>query len=385
MEHAEILHRCFRCGYCKLPGNYADFNCPAYLQRRFETYSPGGRMWLLRAWLDGRIEGGPRFQDIVFTCTACGNCVVQCTLPNLKDHLLAAFTAGKQELLAKGTVPAAVRACLERVQKFGNPYGLARRKRAEWAAPDAVAAYKGQDYLFWAGDEGSFDPRGRQIARSAAALLTRLGVSIGTLGAEQVSDGNEVRAMGEVELFEELAATNTATFAAAGVQRILCLSPHGFNALKNHYPQLGATVQVRHYTQVLAGAIAKARFKADLAPQTVTYHDSCYLGRHNNEYWSARKVLAAVPGLKVVEMARNLQNALCCGGGGGNLFTGILGGGPDAAACARVREAAATGADVLAVACPSCAIMFEDAVKQEKLEGRLQVKEISEIVAERMA
>jgi len=385
MRHADILHRCFRCGYCKLPGNYADFNCPAYLERRFETYSPGGRMWLIRAWLEGRIKTSPRLQDILFSCTACGNCVEQCTLANIKDQLLMAFTAGKEQLLAGGAVPPAVRDCLERLQKYGNPYGVARRKRADWAVSTAVAAFAGQDHLFWVGDEGAYDPRGQQIARSVAGLMARLGVSFGILGADEVSDGNEAKAMGEYDLFEELAATNTAAFAAAGAGSIIALSPHGFNALKNDYPKSGGALAVQHYTQVVAARMAKARFRDDGPAQTVTYHDSCYLGRHNKEYWSARKVLAAVPGLKLVEMERNLQNALCCGGGGGNLVTGILGSGADAAARVRVREAVATGAQVLAVACPTCAIMFEEAVKQEKLEGCLQVREISEIVAERMA
>ncbi|MGM0454189.1 MAG: 4Fe-4S dicluster domain-containing protein, partial [Thermodesulfobacteriota bacterium] len=114
MEHEDILHRCFRCGYCKLPGNYTDINCPAYLAYRFETYSPGGRMWLLRAWLDNKVETSERLAEIMFCCAACGNCVEQCAMPDFRDRILHAFTAGKEALLDAGRVPAGVRDYLTR-------------------------------------------------------------------------------------------------------------------------------------------------------------------------------------------------------------------------------------------------------------------------------
>ena len=150
MKYADILHRCFRCGYCKLPGNYSDFNCPAYAAFRFESYSPGGRMWLLRAWLEDKIEASRRFQEILFSCTACGNCVEQCTMTNIKDDLLKAFTAGKEELAGLGKVPPPVRDCLKRLQKFGNPYGLAKKKRTSWASDLGVDLFSDQEYLFLA-------------------------------------------------------------------------------------------------------------------------------------------------------------------------------------------------------------------------------------------
>ena len=231
MKYAEILHRCFRCGYCKLPGNYMDFNCPAYTAFRFETYSPGGRMWLLRAWLDHKLEPSRRFQEILFSCTACRNCVEQCTLPKIKDELLLAFTAGKSELVGEGKVPPAVRDCLTNLQKYGNPYGIPRKKRTHWAADAEVELFSDQDYLFFPGDVGSFDSQGQEIARSVATLLTRLGISFGILGEAEVSDGNEANAMGESELFRLLAEENIKHFNELNVKRIIALSPHGFNAL----------------------------------------------------------------------------------------------------------------------------------------------------------
>jgi Fe-S oxidoreductase len=383
MKYAEILHRCFRCGYCKLPGNYVDFNCPAYAAFRFETYSPGGRMWLLRAWLDHRLEPSRRFQEILFSCTACGNCVEQCALTKIKDELLLAFTAGKAELVDAGKVPPAVGDCLTKLQKYGNPYGISRKKRADWTAA-AVELFSDQEFLFFPGDVGAFDSRGREIARSVATLLTRLGVSFGILGEREVSDGNEAHAMGESELFRLLAAENIEQFNERGVKKIIALSPHGYNALKNEYPALGGAYQVFHYSQILAAHAGRLSVKDNPGKARVTYHDPCYLGRHNREYGAARKVLAALPKVEVREMDRCRQDALCCGGGGGNLFSGILANGPESPARNRVAEALETGAAILAVSCPGCAVMLEDAVKSSNLDERLQIKEISEIVNERL-
>jgi Fe-S oxidoreductase len=384
MKYADILHRCFRCGYCKLPGNYIDFNCPAYAAFRFETYSPGGRMWLLRAWLDHKLEPSRRFQEILFSCTACRNCVEQCALPKIKDELLLAFTAGKEELVNEAKVPPSVRDCLTRLQKYGNPYGISRKKRTGWNVDAEVEIFSDQEYLFFPGDVGAFDSRGQEIACSVAALLTTLEVSFGILGDREVSDGNEANAMGESELFRLLTKENIENFNKLNVKKVIALSPHGFNALKNDYPALGGSYQVFHYTQILGAKVGGLSFKDNLSPMRVTYHDPCYLGRHNREYGSARKVLAALPGVEIREMDRTMQDALCCGGGGGNLFTDILGNGPESPARNRVAEAVDTGADILAVSCPSCAVMLEDAVKSGNMDDRIQVREISEIVNERL-
>jgi Fe-S oxidoreductase len=384
MKYAEILHRCFRCGYCKLPGNYIDFNCPAYAAFRFETYSPGGRMWLLRAWLDKKIDPSRRFQEILFSCTACGNCVEQCVLTKIKDELLLAFTAGKEALVCEGKVPPPVRDCLTKLQKYGNPYGFTRKKRTAWTVGTGVEDFSDQEFLFFPGDVGAFDSRGQEIARSVATLLNRVGVTFGILGDQEVSDGNETNAMGESELFRLLAEENIKHFNELNVKKIITLSPHGFNALKNEYPKLGGTYEVFHYTQILAAHAGSLSFENNLPDISVTYHDPCYLGRHNWEYGSARKVLASLPGVKPREMGRSMQNALCCGGGGGNLFTDILGNGPESPAQNRVMEALGTDADILAVSCPTCAVMLGDAVKSTNLDKRIQVREISEIVNHRL-
>jgi Fe-S oxidoreductase len=380
MEYQEILHRCFRCGYCKLPGDYLDLNCPSYLRFRFETYSPGGRMWLLRAWLDGEIKTSPRLAEILFSCATCANCVEHCVFPKFKDDLLNAFIAGREELVNEGAAPPPVRDYFKAIHIQGNPYKLPESERGKWAEGLGLERYEGQDYLFYVGCVGSYDERGIKMARSVATLLRDLGVSFGILAAQEHCDGNDVKSMGEKGLFEHIAGQNTKAFQALGIKKIITLSPHAYNTFKNDYPKFGADFEVYHYSQILGRLVKKAAFKAAKTPLRVTFHDPCYLGRHNKEYNSPRKVLWAVPNVQYTEMERAKGNALCCGGGGGNFFTDILGTGPDSPARVRVREAAEMGAEILAVACPNCAKMLEDAIKTEDLGDKLRVMDLAEIV-----
>jgi len=380
MEYADILHRCFRCGYCKLPGNYLDLNCPSYLKFRFETYSPGGRLWLLRAWLDGEIKTSPHLAQILFSCAGCGNCVEHCVFPKFKDDLLNAIVAGRQEIVSEGAVPPSVRDYLKAMQLYGNPYKLPQDDRGRWADGLGLEPYSGQEHLFYAGCVGAYDERGQKMARSVATVLRDWGISFGILGAEERCDGNEVRYLGENALFEKMAKENIRLFKEAGVKKVIALSPHAYHAMKNEYPKWGGDFEVHHYSQMLAKAVKKAGPAPKQDNLRVIFHDPCYLGRHNKEYRAPRKVLKAIGGVRLVEMQRSKGDALCCGGGGGNFFTDILGPGPDSPARVRVREAWETGADVLAVACPKCAKMLEDAVKAEGLEEKLAVMDLAEII-----
>jgi len=385
MEYSEILHRCFRCGYCKLPSNYIDLNCPSYLNARFETYSPGGRMWLLRAWLDGEIKTSPRFAEILYSCATCGNCVEHCVFPKFKDDILKVLIAGREELVETGAVPPAVRDYFKSIHLHGNPYKLPETDRGKWADGLDLEPYSGQEYLFYVGCVGSYDERGQKSARSVASLLKSMGVSFGILGSDERCDGNELKSMGEKSLFEVIAKENIQKYQDLGVKKIVTLTPLGYHAFKNEYPTLGGDFDVFHYSQLLERAIKNVAFKRSESPVQVTFHDPCYLGRHNKEYKAPRKILSAVPGVQLKEMDRAEKDALCCGGGGGNVFTDILGGGPDSPARVRAREAADTGAQVLAVACPGCARMLDDAVKAESLHHKLQVMDLAELVNARLA
>lgn len=380
-EYTELLHRCFRCGWCKLPTNYQDFNCPAYLKYRFESFSSGGRMWLIRAWLNGEIETSERFSQIMFSCVTCKNCVEACALPKIKDKLVDIFIEARSDLVEQGRIPPAVRDYFKAVSVNGNPYKYPQEQRGVWADGLGIDRYTNQEYLFYVGDVGSYDEMGKKMARSVALLLQNAGVSFGILADEEMSDGNDVRAAGEKGLANYLAERNIKTFTDKGVEKIITLSPHGYNAIRNEYPNCGGQFKVYHYTQIVSLLLGSTISPGTLEAK-VTYHDPCYLGRWNQEYFAPRRILNAINGLDLVEMDRNMNNALCCGGGGGNFFTDMLGTGQDSSSRARIREAIDTGAEIVAVSCPQCYKMLDDAIKAEGLEDALQVRDIAQIVNE---
>jgi Fe-S oxidoreductase len=177
-----------------------------------------------------------------------------------------------------------------------------------------------------------------------------------------------------------LAEENIRLFKEIGVKKIITLDPHAFNALTKEYPKLGGKFKVWHYTQVLAMLVKDKKIPLSGYELKVTYHDPCYLGRHNEIYDPPREILSAIPGLVFSEMKRNRKNSLCCGGGGGNFMTDVSGLGKDSSSRIRVREALETGAEILAVACPICYKMLDDAVKEEGVEEKIKVQDIAEIV-----
>ena len=379
MKYADIVHRCFRCGYCKFTSDYTDFNCPTYRKFRFETYSPGGRMWLIRAWLNDEIKNSDRFQEILFSCATCANCVEHCVF-TFSEDLVNIFISAREEMINDGIIPPPVRDYLKNININGNPYKEPASERGKWAEGTLVETYKDQEYLFYIGCVGSYDERGKKIARAVGNLLVKAGLSIGILGDKENCDGNEVRTLGEAGLFQFLAEKNIALFRDLGVKKIITLDPHAFNTFKKDYPALDGEFGVYHYTQILAPLIQSGKIPLKELNDKITYHDPCYLGRHNGEYNAPRKILKAIPGIELVEMDRSRENAFCCGGGGGNFFTDILGGGEDSPSRIRVREALDTGAGIIAVACPQCAKMLDDAVKIEQLDDRLKVMDVAEIV-----
>ncbi len=384
MKYEEIVHRCFRCGYCKLAGDYSDFNCPAYRKFMFETYSPGGRMWLIRAWLNGDIKNSERFQEILYSCATCANCVEHCVF-TFSDDLVNIFIAARGELVNKGIIPPPVRDYFKNISISGNPYKEPADQRGQWSEGSLVEEYKDQEYLFYIGDVGSYDERGKKIAKAVGNLLIKAGLSIGILADKEMCDGNEVRVLGEEGLFKYLAESNISLFKEKGIKKIITLDPHSFNAFKNDYPELGGVFEVYHYTQIMAPLMESGKVPLKDINVKVTYHDPCYLGRHNGEYDAPRRILQSIPGIDFIEMEQSRDNAFCCGGGGGNFFTDILGGGEESPSRIRVKQALQTGASIIAVACPQCAKMLDDAIKVEELEDKVEVLDIAEIVGRALA
>lgn len=323
------------------------------------------------------------FEGGIFRCVNCRRCDVVCPI-DLQQSSKTMETL-KSEAIEKGYTPPAIRDFLENIFRTGNPWGMMPHNRAKWANEMKVNTFNAEkhEYLFYVGCTGSYDTRAINITKSLAKVLSKANVSFGILGEKEISDGNDVLRMGEKGLFEDVSQKNIKTFNASQVKKIVTLSPHSYNTFKNDYPAAeGGEYEVQHYTQLLRDLIKNNKIIITKnAASKVTFHDSCFLGRYNNEYEAPREILAAIPGLKIVEMDRIKDNSFCCGGGGGNYVTDLAGG-VNSPSRQRVREAYETGADILAVSCPICLTMFEDAIKSENLEGKIVVKDVSEILAE---
>ncbi len=374
------IHRCFRCGYCKFPTDYSALNCPSYNRFRFDTYSTSGRLWLANAWLKDELPWSEHLAEILYTCTTCKNCTEQCPMkfaPDIVDWIIGA----RSDMVEQGKIPIRVKRFLESIYNYGNPLKIPRTGRSEWA--NGTKKYsKGDEYLLFIGCLGSYDENAHKMAESLIEVLKSAGVSFGILGTDEGCCGNEVYALGETDLFNSLAKANVEKFEELGVKKVITLSPHAYNTMKNQYQAMGYNFEVLHYTQVLERLIKDKKLKAGRMKAKVTFHDPCYLGRHNKVYDAPRDALNSIKGLNLVEMERNKVNAFCCGGGSGNFITDYLAGGENSPARVRVREAMATGAEVLAVACPGCLVMLTDAVKAEDSSNSFAVKDIATLVKE---
>jgi Fe-S oxidoreductase len=324
----------------------------------------------------------------LWDCTACFTCVERCPKDVEPAELVISL---RGELVESGRVPETVGTALMGIFRQGNPSGMARQDRELWAEgmeesleQAKEAAKEGCDLLYFVGCIPSYDQRIQPVARALLRTFENAGLDVGTLGTEESCCGNEVRRMGEVGLFEMLAEENGELFRSVGAGEMVTTSPHCFNTFKNEYGLDG--VDVMHYTQLLAGLIERGEltFPGSVVGEgedkkLVTYHDPCFLGKQNQIYEEPRAILEAIPGVKLVEMDRNRERSLCCEGGGGRMWvegTNL----EERLAFQRVEEAAETGADILAVACPFCLLTLEDAVKVRGLDEQLQVMDIMELV-----
>jgi len=321
------------------------------------------------------------FKYGLYKCTSCKSCTAVC--PQEIDIPEKVFLKLKSRAVERSLVLPKTRDFLENVYLKGNPYGEERSKRDKWAEEMEVKIFDENDeFLYYVGCVGSYDTRAQDAARAFGDILNKCNISFGILGEEEVCDGNEVKNLGEMGLFQELAERNIEKFKELGVKKIVILSPHSYNAIKNDYPKMGGNFEVFHYTQLLKDLISHNKINLAEFDTKIAYHDSCFLGRYNGEYDAPRDILNAIHGVKLIEMEKNKENSLCCGGGSGNFYIDFLGEYKNSPARIRVKDAYNLGANVLAVACPICLTMFEDAVKVEGLEEKLVVKDISEIVNE---
>ncbi len=361
----EALKQCYQCGLCT-------GICPWNLVRSFPT-----RKLIHQAQL-----GVVDFEgEDTWICATCRACVVRCPRGVAIIDIMKALRGVIVEMGA-GYCPESLRVTLKNIAGTGNPMGEAPENRADWASDLKVKTFtKGTDVLYFSCCVPAYDPKIRRVAQATANILNKAGVNFGILGPRENCCGESVRKSGNGSLFQKLAQSNIGAFAENGVSRIVVSSPHCYHSFKNEYPALGGNFEVMHFTQYLAQLLREGRLKLTKEVKVkVTYHDPCYLGRHNNVYDEPREVLKRIPGVELVEMADHGENSFCCGGGGGRIWMETKKG--ERLSDLRLDQAVATGAKILVAACPYCLANFEDSVLTMDKGAVIQVKDISELVQE---
>ena len=366
------LYGCYQCGKCT-------GGCPVSLKSRLNI-----RRLMIEGILGRNLEHLNERLEL-WDCTTCKTCTLRCPR-GLKPMDLVIGMRGT--LVEEGQIPKTIIEAMESAYKHGNPWGKPKNKRVEWTkelpedlkVKDFSQGDRGE-YLYFVGCTASSDPRIQQIARALALTLSHGGVDFGILGNEEQCCGNEIRRMGESGLFEELVGKNMERFENYQIERIITGCPHGYNALKNEYPQ--GKFEVLHTTQLLARRLEEGKLPLTREmKKVVTYHDPCFLGKQNALFDDPRKLIHAIPGITFKELDRSRERSLCCEGGGGRMWVESSSETAERLAETRVKDAAELGAEIIATACPFCILTLEDAVKTSGHEEKIRVMDVTELLAE---
>lgn len=364
---AETLSWCMQCGLCtnlcpwrQVTGEVSE----AFNIRKMQRLGQLG------------LEG---FEDenILFACVTCGMCLVNCPR---KVEIINNVRSMRNTTVAAGFLPGGLRPIAGSLHANGNPWSGEQEKRAAWQdGLDIPAFSEDTEYLLYVCCTSCYDTRSQKIAKSVVKMLKQAGVSFGVLTADEKCCGESIRKLGDEALFTKLAESNIKLFQEKGVKKIITTSPHCLFAFKKDYPELGGDFEARHYTEVLSALLkeGKLTIPGELAKK-VTFHDPCYLGRHNEVYDAPRELLQAVPGAELVELERNKNKSLCCAGGGGRVWAETPFG--ERFGELRITDAVDKKADILVTACPYCITMLEDACAGLEKGDVLQIMELSEFL-----
>ena len=317
--------------------------------------------------------------DMIWDCVTCGACVQAC--PVSIEHVDHIVDLRRHLVMVESSFPAESEQMLRDVERASNPWGKAQSERADWAADLGVTVLEPGDpapeYLYWVGCASSFDERARKTAEATAKLLQSAGLDFAILGPRESCTGDPARRIGNEYVFQAFAEQNVETLNDAGITKIVTGCPHCFNTIANEYPDFGGSYEVVHHSELLSKLVRDGRHQAGQAPATrqITYHDSCYLARHNDV--SKRQEKSSPQSGKPIEMQRSRKQTFCCGAGGAHMWMEER---AKPINEERVREAAATGASTLAVACPFCTVMLDDGVQSAGAD--LRVVDVATLLAE---
>ncbi|MBO3652169.1 MULTISPECIES: heterodisulfide reductase-related iron-sulfur binding cluster [Bacillus amyloliquefaciens group] len=326
-------------------------------------------------------------EEEIWACTTCRNCEDQC--PVMNEHVDKIIDLRRYLVLTEGKMDSDAQRAMTSIERQGNPWGLNRKERENWreqadteipTVKEMKKQDKAFDYLFWVGSMGSYDNRSQKIAVSFAKLLNEAGVSFAILGNKEKNSGDTPRRLGNEFLFQELAEHNIGEFEKHGIKKIVTIDPHAYNMFKNEYPDFGFRAEVYHHTELLAELVSQGKLKP-LHPvnETITFHDSCYLGRYNEVYEPPRAILKAIPGVQLKEMERSRENGMCCGAGGGLMWmeeeTGAR------INTARTEQALSVSPTVISSGCPYCLTMLGDGTKAKEAEDAIGTYDVSELLA----
>lgn len=356
---------CYQCGLCETL-------CPWNYVRKF---------FVRRMIHQAHLGILPFESEDIWLCTTCRRCVERCPRG---VEIIDIMRAIRRIMVPDGVVPASIpnlRSVMTSIASLGNPFKQ-EKDRSEWAENLSVNNFtEGTDYLYFPCCYPCYDSRLKKVAVATTYILNKAEINFGILGSKENCCGESVRKAGNEDLFKRLARENIKTFIENGVKKIIASSPHCYHTIKNEYTEFKTNFEVLHITQLLYKLVQeeKIRFSKEYNKK-VTYHDPCYLGRHNGIYDEPREVLKKIPGVNLIEMDESRQNSLCCGMGGGRIWMETSK--EERFSDIRLKQAIETGAEVLVTSCPYCITQFEDSKSILKADETIEIKDITEILNE---